>query len=74
MSDVPPTPLNKDGITPELIAQHIVKDAGEMEEIYVIAFNRKKVSWSYYSGTARGMALASLIMQNDALRAIEQIR
>lgn len=62
--------LNKDGVTPEFVAQHILEDSKDMDSIFVVAFTKDKGVYEYYSGNASQMALASLIMQAKALEAI----
>lgn len=60
------TPIGSQGVTPELISEHIRNDAGNIED--VIAFNKDGELMRYVCGSASGMALAALVLQDDAKR------
>lgn len=62
------TPIGKCGVTPEVIAEHIRNDASQIDEIYVIAFDKEGRVIRYISGSASGMALAALVLADDAKR------
>ncbi len=61
------TPIGAQGITPEVLAQHLMEDAGLIEDVYVIAFTKDGKCHSYISGEAAGMTLAGCILQDLAL-------
>ena len=67
-----PTPIGKSGVTPEVIAQHIVKDAAEMKAIYVVAIGKNREVWQYISGDAPGMCFAGAILTEHALKVSDQ--
>ncbi len=64
------TPIGEHGITPEVLAYHIVEDVAKFDEIYVIAFTKTGEAVSYISGSARGMTLAAVLLQDHALQSI----
>lgn len=68
------TPFGPSGITPEVIAQHIVEDAPNLDSLYVIGFTKEGVVIEYFSGTASGMCLAATILQDVALRSAKGLR
>lgn len=63
-----PRPISKAGVTPEVLAQHVSKDAADMEQVYVIAFSKSGEVWQYLSGDTKGMALASCILSDNAVK------
>lgn len=61
-------PINKDSITPAVVAQALADDAEGIEAVYVIAFSKTGNIFKYISGDVKGMAFAGLILQDFALQ------
>ncbi len=60
------TPLNVKSITPELLVHELLQDVGEFAELYVVAMSKTGGVNEYFSGTAKGLALASVILGSRA--------
>jgi hypothetical protein len=66
------TPIGAAGVTPEVVAAHIVKDAPEMAQIYVVAIGKNSEVWEYISGDVKGMCFAGAIMTEHGLKAADR--
>jgi hypothetical protein len=63
------TPIGKQGVTPEVLAQYLAKDVDQIDEVYIVAFSKTGEVWQYISGDAKGMCFAAAILQEHALAA-----
>jgi hypothetical protein len=59
-------PLRDSDISPPIIIQELQKNQDEMEEIFVVTFNREGESFIYMSGDIRGMVYAAHVLDEMA--------
>lgn len=64
----PVIPLNQQGITPEVVAQHFVAQAKDLTAVFIIGFRKDGVVVNLGCGSTQEMALAAVVMQDIVVK------